>query len=338
MVLLFSCLFCSLLHCKLCSFLHISLQSIFWLSHTFSLSCHHKLWHYHYTQYWLCHCRTWTKWSPTPHLGVYGTQIHNFYSTVLTSFKVLLASGHKQNQVSSPEPAVSSALISFHCWSPYDFILPLYVPLFLDVLHCIQLYLTQIANNPVHVTGSSSRDYTACALAAFSCFFHWTVPRFPNFSRMVHSYVSQRWSWTTPGVHILVTRPIQAGWGLLVRLWVEAGKQNIHMCMLYSKIEKHWTRDYVHNPRSEIHLGPDKHELKAKLWFAKEYTILLTCSWCVYGYSFRLYFVQFPIVCSFNIWALVSYSATWVDEDAEWCCMESSCVTELDLILLLICT
>lgn len=29
--------------------------------------------------------------------------------------------------------------------------------------------------------------------------------------------------------------------------------------------------------------------------------------------------------------SLFSYSGTRIDEDAEWCCMETSCVTELDL-------
>lgn len=150
------------------SFLHRKL-SFFLPSFTFLLS---PFSHGHAitsldTQYWLGHCRTWPKPSPFPYLGPYGqngAQIHHFYSTVLASFNVLVASDQRQNPFSSPVPAISSALIIFHCNNCYVIY---FTPVCPVVFGHIGLYS--------HLYLSTSQDAavdTACAIVcAFVCLF-----------------------------------------------------------------------------------------------------------------------------------------------------------------------
>lgn len=79
-----------------------------------------------------------------------------FYSMVLASFNVLLASDHRQNPVSSPEPAISSALITFHCWSLYNCYILYFTPICSVVFGHIalysQLYLTTSQEAAVETT------------------------------------------------------------------------------------------------------------------------------------------------------------------------------------------
>lgn len=124
------------------------------------LSCQHMLWHYHYT------ILTYSLQSAVSHLGQYiqnGTQIHHFCSMVLNSFNALLFLTIDKLEFFYR----SSHFLSINHFSLLATVRLLFTPscsfVFRHIALYSQLYLTQIANHTVHITGSRSRDYRACA-------------------------------------------------------------------------------------------------------------------------------------------------------------------------------